>query len=241
MIAITFALPAESAGVVDVLRDRRNDCAIVYGKLIAREVAIFHTGVGQAAAEPAIERFLDAVRPTILVSAGFAGGIDDQLVPGDRIVAENYSDPALVRLVSDRFDSTRIRLGRLFTAASVIDSPAERTQIARENGAFAVDMETSFIARACQQRGVRMLSLRAITDTLKKPFPIPPAVLFDISRQKTKPAALLWHLTTRPASIPRLIRFARQVEIARNELAADIYSLVDMMVDRDNEPAMFSD
>src|SRR4051794_38496376 len=212
MIAITFALPTESAGVVAVIRDRKNDGAIIYGKLIGRDVAILHTGVGRQVSESVIEPFLASVKPIILVSAGFAGGIDDRLEPGGRIVAENYSDPLLVKLVADRFDGARIRIGKLHTAETVIDSSFERAQIARDKAAVAVDMETAFIARACQKRGVRMLSLRAISDTSKKPFPLPPTVLFDIATQRTRPAALAWYLIRHPTAVPRLLRFARQVE-----------------------------
>ena len=48
MIAVSFALPTESSDLVGLLRDRKSDEEeIIRGKIENKEVAIFHTGVGQ--------------------------------------------------------------------------------------------------------------------------------------------------------------------------------------------------
>ena len=235
MIAITFALPTESVGVLAAVRDRREEGGIVYGKLANRDVAIFHTGVGRKACQLAMERFLPTLQPSLLISAGFAGGIDEKLCVGDRFVAENFSDAALLEFLHPAFQQTTLDRGKLFTASSVIDSPEARDRIARENGASAVDMETEVIALACHERGIRLLSIRAISDTSGELFPLPPSILFDIERQTTRSGRLIWYLITHPAAIPRLLRFASQIKKARRGLTADIYAFVYVLGDPDNK------
>src|SRR4051812_3942464 len=150
MIAITFALAAESASIVAGLRDKRTARAgaanIIYGKLCGYDVAIFHTGVGRAATERQLDRGLGVINPSFLISSGFAGGVSETLRVGDVIIAKNFSEPAFLQ----RLDG--VRTATLFTVQSVVDGSSERMEIARANGADAVDMETEAIAQACAAR-----------------------------------------------------------------------------------------
>ena len=84
------------------------------------------------------------------------------------------------------FSRLPIHEADLLTVRALIDSSDERNEIARTSGAAAVDMETEFIARACAEHGIPLLSLRVITDTPREPFPAPPNVLFDIEQQRTR-------------------------------------------------------
>ena len=87
-------------------------------------------------------------------------------------------------------------------------------------------METDVIAQTCGEQGIPMLSLRAISDTLREPFPAPPAVLFDVEQQKTSVATLAAYLIKTPTAIGPLIRFGRQISHAREKLADALTSLV---------------
>jgi hypothetical protein len=108
----------------------------------------------------------------------------------------------------------------------MVDSPAERNEIARDDGADAVDMETDLIAQACAIRGVPLLSLRVISDTPRQPFPAPPNVLFDIERQRTNATKFGLYFLTHPSHVVRLIGFARRISRARHLLADAIVTLV---------------
>ncbi|MGH8091953.1 MAG: hypothetical protein ACREIF_00570 [Chthoniobacterales bacterium] len=211
MIAVTFAHPSESRDFLRLLGERHH------------EVAVLHTGVGGVACRRTIGPFLDAQPLDFLISSGFAGGVDSSLVVADLLLAENFSDPELLRRARAALIS---RVARLITAGRVIASAEERADLAREEGAAAVDMETEWIAQACAARKIPMLSLRVISDTATAPFPAPPEVLFDLEHQKTKPWRLAGHLLTHPAAIARLARFARQVAIARTHLATALDELV---------------
>lgn len=227
MIAVSFALPTESSDLVGLLRDRKSDEAeIVWGKIENKEVAIFHTGVGRKSCAARVDNFLRAQLPRILISSGFAGAASEDLQVGDLLLAENFSDPPLLFEAQRILTSSHVRVGKLFTSLTIVDSIDERNEIAREHNAVAVDMETECIAQACAARQIRMLSLRTISDTPRQPFPAPPRALFDIENQRTKVARLSFHLLTHPAAIWRLIRFGSQIRKARATLTNAMVPLI---------------
>jgi hypothetical protein len=90
-------------------------------------------------------------------------------------------------------------------------------------------METEFIARACAEHGIPLLSLRVITDTPTQPFPAPPSVLFDIQHQRTHIGVLAKFLLAHPRRLPRLIQFARRIALARSILAKALVALINKM------------
>jgi nucleoside phosphorylase len=211
MVAVTFALPAESRDFRRMLQNREE------------EVAILHTGVGERACRERLGSFLDSHKFQHLISCGFAGGIDPALLVGDLLFAENFCDPRLLAGARALIDG---HVGKLVTADAIIESAADRQQFAQQNGAAAVDMETEFIARECAVRQLPMLSLRAISDTAAAPFPAPPSVLFDLERQKTDPWPIAIYLLRHPTGVVRLMRFARQVANARAKLAIALDALL---------------
>jgi adenosylhomocysteine nucleosidase len=221
VIAITFALPVESAGLVRLLRERERglcgEIKVLRGQIDNRRVEILHTGVGEKACRQRMEMFLQDRQFDLLISAGFAGALNDQLQVGDILLAQNFST-ANIDQVRSLLSNHPVQSGDLVTTSRVIDSREERYQIAKSTGAAAADMETDFIARACAERALPMLSLRAISDTPARPLPVPPGILFDIDQQKTRLGKLSLYLLKHPRLLPNTISFAGQVRAARRAL-----------------------
>jgi len=230
MIAITFALSAESSGLVGLLREKKRASSsngkIVYGKIENQSIAILHTGVGRKSCQLKIDNFLRAEQPRRLISSGFAGATGGDFQVGDLIVAENFSDRELVSAAQRILANGNVRTAKLFTSTTIVDSIDARNEIARTNGADAVDMETEVIAQACSVRGIPILSLRVISDSLREPFPVPPSILFDIERQRTNAAKLPLYLIKHPGALFDLFRFARQITQARRILTDAIVDLL---------------
>jgi len=225
MIGITFALPSESSDLVRRLEQLQREENLLTGKIDNREVAIVHTGVGAKFCNERLEILLHKARPKSVISAGFAGAVADELQVGDLIVAENFSDPGLLASAERILSNHPPRRAKLFTSTSIIDSISERNEIARSSGAAAVDMETGAIVAVCNAHRVPLLSLRAVSDTPQSPLPAPPSVLFDIERQRTNYARLFSYLLREPASILRLLRFAREIARVRTTLTDAIVAL----------------
>ncbi|MGI8821490.1 MAG: hypothetical protein ACR2ID_11585 [Chthoniobacterales bacterium] len=222
MIAISFALPAESSEFIKLLAHRARGDGVYSGVLHGHSVSVFHTGVGAAAARASVEKFFATTTPRLLISSGFAGALDSDFSVGELLLADNYSPGAGAGTLRTR---AGLRAGTLANADAVLDAPADRAALAARTGAVAVDMETATIAAACLARGIPLLALRVISDTPSAPFPLPATVLFDLERQRTIPSRLLFHLATHPATIPRLARFARQISTARHSLTRGLDAL----------------
>jgi adenosylhomocysteine nucleosidase len=230
MIAVTFALPIESADFVRLLANRetvsRDGLATIRGSLHGRPLAVLHTGVGAAACRESVAAFLRTEKTDYLISAGLAGALDPELKLGDLLIAENYSSRALLESPHLELQEASIYLADVVTAPRIIEAKEDREKLARESGAAAVDMETAVIAKACADHDVPMMSLRAISDTLDEPFPAPADVLFDVEGQKTPAARLALYLITHPAAIGRLRNYAKQIAAARRNLTAALSSLL---------------
>jgi adenosylhomocysteine nucleosidase len=229
MIAVTFALPAESSEFLRRLgnksRANRNGIRIIRGTLNDRTIEVLHTGVGEKACRERLRRFLDDQQFRLLISAGFAGSLNHELQVNDLLVAKNFSTVD-VKQAQSSCSNVSIHAANLLTAPALIDSSEERKRIARESGASAVDMETEFIARACAAHGIPLLSLRVITDTPGEPFPAPPNVLFNIERQRTDLLKLGAFFLVHPTRVPSLVQFARRIARARKILASALVGVV---------------
>jgi adenosylhomocysteine nucleosidase len=176
-----------------------------------------------------MNQLLEAKRPDFLISSGFAGGAREDLQVGDLILAENFSDRQLLAKAEQILAGDKVRAVKIFTSATIVDSIADRNEIARANSAAAVDMETAVIADVCAKHGVRMLSLRVITDSVQDPLPVPPPVLFNIDRQQTDFATLLRYLLRHPGATRRLLTFSGQIARARAVLTNATVALLERL------------
>jgi nucleoside phosphorylase len=230
MIIVTFALPAESKSFVSRLQNKRGVHKavgeITLGQIGSQPVSIFHTGVGRNIAQKRLTEFLADQSFEILISSGFAGGVASNLCAGDLFLARNISDSELLAHAQQTLHHLQPHIGKLLTSSGIVHSAAKRMELATERAADAIDMETDVIAQTCGERGIRMLSLRAISDTVREPFPAPPDVLFDMERQKIPFAALAAHCLKNPAAIARLIAFNQQIARAREKLADALTNLI---------------
>jgi adenosylhomocysteine nucleosidase len=218
MIAVSFALPEESKGVVRALKGARRSgpaaLPIVAGRLDGREVVIVHTGMGMASATARVGCFLEAHGPTHWIASGFGGGLSPELGIGDIIAVQNFSDGELFRAVA----ALPARAGTLITTKDVVETAEKKKDLARHTGAIVVDMETAAISRLCEARGIPMLAIRAISDRADQDLPIPAAVWFDMRKQKPRVISLVLHLALHPGRAVAFAGFVRGINRARGRL-----------------------
>lgn len=223
MIAITFALPAESADFVRLLEQprliSREGVENIRGHLHGKLLAVIHTGVGKMVCRERMEVMLRRERFEYLISTGFAGALEKELRVGHLLVSENYSSPKILESPALELADETTFLGRLATVPRMIESAQQRETLNKRTGAAAVDMETETIAELCAAHDLPMVSLRAISDAAGEPFPAPAHILFDLAEQKTNFVRLGSYLMTHPAAFSRLNAFRRRIGVARKLLA----------------------
>ena len=226
MIAVTFALPAESSAFIRLLKGVKRDGALLLGNIERRtpnaehrrlQLCVLHTGVGKTKCAERVKNFLNIKKPELLIASGFCGGTNDELQPGDLVIAENGTDPGLLQKAREILPGAIV--GKIHSADRVIDPAADRYAIGREHGAIAVDMETETIGRFCAVESIPMLALRVVSDAPAAPFPAPPNVLFDIQKQRTDFSLLLSYIAHNPVSALRLAQFLKQIARAKTKLA----------------------
>ncbi|MEX0793672.1 MAG: hypothetical protein WD045_11080 [Pirellulaceae bacterium] len=181
-LVVQFALGIESAGLHDLLEGRvrahLGELPVVVGNLGPVRVACVDGGVGRIKALAATERILTHIKPAMLISAGFAGGLVSGLRKGNVVVADEVLNEA-----EDRFPLTLpgprdqlaaakgVHVGRLLTVDRIIREPAEKKQLGERLEAIAVDMETFAVAKVCAQHETPLLSIRIISDSVDQPLP----------------------------------------------------------------------
>jgi adenosylhomocysteine nucleosidase len=181
-VAFIYALGIESGGLVDCLKgaetSRLGHGIEHAGKLAGREVVVVESGVGQTAAARATAAAIKFYQPRWVVSAGFAGGLDEKLRRGHIVMANEVANLAGERLaVGLKFDPQSIagtkglHVGRLLTVNEIIRKPDERRQLAEQHGAIACDMESFGVAQTCQEQGVPLLAIRIISDAIDDELP----------------------------------------------------------------------
>lgn len=231
MIAVTFALPDES-GVflksIDVTRTVSDGSLPLYfGTLDGLEIAVLHTGVGAVSARARLDGFLSDYGPGLIISSGFAGGLDPLLQIGALMISTNYSSSPLMDAARLFFNETpSVYFGLLTTQEIPAESVSSKRSLASQSGALAVDMETSAIASACAEASIPLLSMRAISDTSLQSLPVPFSAWFDSVKQKARPSSLLLYLAMHPAVIPDFVRFVRGVFRSKKIMASRLRDFI---------------
>src|SRR6266511_5364730 len=102
MIAVTFALPAESSDFLRHLlnqsRTDRSGIRTIRGTIDDRAVEVLHTGVGEKVCRQRVAEFLQDQLFDFLISSGFAGALNDKLQIGDLLLVKNFSTVELTKV-----------------------------------------------------------------------------------------------------------------------------------------------
>jgi len=206
-VAVTFARPEESHAFRQMLdgaqKGRCGELTAWRGTLGGNRITVIHTGIGPASATAAMHELLKCEKPRRVISAGFAGGLDPALRPGDTLAVEF---------------PTRLILSK----ADPLETPAEKVAAFRETGARIVDMESDVIGASCAAAGIPLTSVRAVSDPADESLPVPFGVWFDTRRQCARPIALVWHLLRHPAHIAPFARFVLRLPRVARALAQAI-------------------
>jgi adenosylhomocysteine nucleosidase len=172
-----FALGIESGGLVDLVEGvtiaRQSHGVEHAGKLAGKEVVIVDGGVGGKAAQRATAEAIKFYQPRWVISAGFAGALDDNLRRGHILMADEVASLTGERLaIGMKLEASKgLHVGRLLTVGDVVRRPEERRRLAAEHAAVACDMETFAVAQACAEKGVKLLSVRIISDAVDDELP----------------------------------------------------------------------
>lgn len=185
-------------------------------------VRVLLTGIGTEAASRAMSWAL-ATPTDVCISSGFAGALRPSAKVGDVLAARVVRRAGReLAVASDReLMAAAGALGagcvdRFLTSERLVVSAEEKLELAPE--ADAVEMESFAIMVEAARRGVRAVSVRAVSDTADASLPYD----FDRVRDdcgKLRLGGLLLEIARQPQRIPALLRLAGNCQFAAKQLA----------------------
>ena len=232
-IGMVCALPIEMAPFLDRCEKVRKYTG---GRFVFRggrydgiRVAIVYSGMGFARARRATQALIDAHTPPWILSCGFAGALRPEMNIGDIITADAVADTHGHELASGlempADPGHGLYVGRLLTADAIVRTVAEKTQLAEQFGAMAVDLESLAVAQVCRDADVRFLAVRAISDDLSAD--LPPEMLSVVGESGSmRIGAALGSLWKRPSSIKEMWKLRESAHRAAERLAVFLDGVV---------------
>jgi adenosylhomocysteine nucleosidase len=195
-------------------------------------ISILLTGIGRQNAEKAVRDFLAASSPELVLTCGFAGGLNPDLKPGEVVfeVADVPLAPSVSPQSGERV-SARTGAGlsakllaigakpvRFFCADHIATTAAEKKKLREETGADAVEMESEAIHAVCRERGIPCVTVRVISDTASEDLPLDFNALSKPDKNLDY-GKLFWAIVRSPGKIGALMQLQKRTKFAAAQLA----------------------
>ena len=188
--------------------------------LVSRPRAVvLLTGMGKKNAEASIRKALRQVRPALVLSCGFAGGLSP-LLPAETIVFDG-TDPEM--------EATLLGLGgfgvRFHCADRVAVTALEKRALRKSTGADVVEMESASIGAVCNEAGIPFATVRVILDAAEEDLPLDFNRLMT-AKQEMNYLKLAGALAKSPGKIGELKQFQKRCQSAALKLAATLVKII---------------
>ena len=166
-----------AAPVLTIAPTQRELGGLGYGNERTRASVV---GIGRSAGQQ-LEGLLDAVPCRLLVSLGYAGGLDPHLHPGELVVGNSYLHGASAA-IPGALHTTRAAMllresglsvleGAVLTVDEPLLTPRAKRRAHNGSGALVVDMEGRWIADVAASRDIPLIGIRAVLDEAYYPLP----------------------------------------------------------------------
>lgn len=163
------------------------------GKLWEKDVVVVTCGIGKVNAAVCTQILVDDFNVNKIINVGVAGGIGEDIVPGDVVIAENLvqhdmdttafgdkhgqiprlntfafnCDDELIAAAKKAFsniDNHKSFVGRIVTGDQFIADIEKISWLKAEFGALACEMEGGSIAQVCYLNSIPFVVIRSISD-----------------------------------------------------------------------------
>jgi adenosylhomocysteine nucleosidase len=175
-------------------------------------ITILLTGIGRQNAEKSLREFLATHSPELVLTCGFAGGLNPDLKLGD-IIFETSDETLRAKLLG-----AGAKPLKFFCADRIATTVAEKKKLRDETGADAVEMESAAIHAVCRERGIPCATIRVISDTASEDLPLDFNALSKPDKNLDF-GKLFLAIAKSPGKIGALMKLQKKTKFAAERLA----------------------
>jgi adenosylhomocysteine nucleosidase len=213
--------------------------AAPFQKMVAGKsgISVLITGIGRKNAEKSVREFLAANSPKLVLTCGFAGGLNPDLKLGEVVfeifpsrnrgnetqIKKNLETPYVVSY--EKLLAAGAKPAKCFCTDRIATTGAEKKKLREETGANVVEMESEAIHAVCRERGIPCTTVRVISDTASEDLPLDFNALAkpDMSLNYGK---LFWAVAKSPGKIGALLRLQKRCWFAAKQLAGVLAKVI---------------
>jgi adenosylhomocysteine nucleosidase len=207
------------------------------------DVSILLTGIGRGNAEKSLREFLATHSPKLVLTCGFAGGLNPDLKLGDVVFeiffpsssrresaqteSREKSEPTHVGCyeLKEKLLIVGVKPAKIFCANRIATTVAEKKKLRDETGADAVEMESAAIHAVCRERGIPCATIRVISDTAGEDLPLDFNVLSKPDKSLNY-GKLFSAIARSPGKIGALMELQKKTKFSAEQLAGVLAKIV---------------
>jgi len=169
--------------------------------------------MGKENAAQAIRQALASQNPALVLTCGFAGGLNPELRPGTVVFDADASAS-----FDDAFKTAGARPAKFLCSDRVATTTAEKKALYTATGADAVEMESAIIRAVCAQKAIPSATVRVVLDSADEDLPLDFNLLMT-PEKKLSPLKLAASIIQSPQKLAALLRLRGQSNAAAAKLA----------------------
>jgi adenosylhomocysteine nucleosidase len=191
------------------------------------DISTLIVGIGRANAEKSVRSYLDANSPELVLTCGFAGGLNPNLKIGDVVfempLKQQLEAPSGIS--SKKMADAGARPAKFLCANRIATTVAEKQKLRSETGADVVEMESAAIHAVCAERNIPCITVRVISDTAHEDLPLD----FNALSKPDKSldfGKLAWAIARSPGKIGALMALQKKTSFAAAQLSAVLGKII---------------
>jgi adenosylhomocysteine nucleosidase len=198
-----------------------NEEAQAFRRLLGHrpQAKVLVTGMGRRNAGAAVGKVLEFEKPALVLTCGFAGGLNPELMHGAVVFA---TDAAQLR---EKLLGAGAKPAKFCCAARIATTATEKEELRRSTGADVVEMESEAIHAVCRERGIPCATVRVISDTAGEDLPLDFNRLSNVDLSLNY-AKLALAIAMSPGKIPALLRLRKNTSFAAKRLAEALTKVI---------------
>ena len=220
----------------------------IYTSALISNVALIESGMGKTNAINATNKLINLLQPGLIISAGFAGSVKRQVMPGTSYLCDNLwsiqGSPAFWskeiaertnvmdenravnfnKFISD--SDLKIQLGSCMTVDQFIYNHDLKTWIGNNFSVDVIDMESYWVSQTAIENNVESAVIRVVLDPMEQK--LPPFIVEAANNKRSRTLISgLKHIAANPGDLKKILQISIQVKKSRRILGSTLQALIE--------------